>query len=68
MIPLKGLKNLRINRTVHFDLKPFHLQKFPDTPASEMRDLVQSLRERFGYSVVPNVEEIEDGLFLLSPP
>lgn len=65
--PIDDLRNLRANRTQKANLKSFHLQKFPDTSASEMEEMLNGLAESFGLPKPSSIEDIEDGLFLVSP-
>lgn len=64
-LPLELLVNLKARRKSAITLKPFHLRKFPDTPASEITDLMTQLAHAFELEIPFDVREIEDGLFLI---
>ena len=66
-VPLESLVDLRQRRGKTFPLQTFHLQKFPDTPVSEVEDALAEMADRFGLSAPSGVAEIEDGVFLLTP-
>lgn len=65
--PLQTLRDLKSNRSNRFVLSPFHLQKFPDTSTDEVRAVLDGLAERFSLAKAGMIEEIEDGVFLISP-
>lgn len=65
--PLQALRDLKSVRSKSFPLTPFHLQKFPDTSAGEVRAELDSLAERFNMAKPGTVEDIEDGVFLITP-
>lgn len=67
-LPIDELRNLGENRRKKFDLKPFHLQKYPNTSIDEMKSILEGLAARFKLSAPNSIEEIEDGLFLITPP
>ncbi len=67
-VPVDLLVALRQRRASRFQLQPFHLQKFPDTPASEVNASLKEMATRFGFGPPAEVMEIEDGLFVLPPP
>lgn len=65
--PLNDLVRLKASRTKRFQLKPFHLQKFPDTSVEDVVSLIHNLAQRFNVTAPFTATEIEDGLFLVSP-
>lgn len=66
--PVEELNKLRERRGAKFQLHPFHLQKFPDTTVEEVDSALRDIADRLGLDGPAPSTEIEDGVFLLSPP
>ena len=66
-INLSDLKRLKNRRDKSFELRNFHLQKFPHTSNDEVNKLLENLSFRFKLPKPRQVIGIEDGLFLLAP-
>jgi len=66
-LDISKLEKLKDRRKKSFDLKDFHLQKFPHTSNKDVDSLLEDLSIKFNLSKPSKIISIEDGLFLLKP-